>query len=399
MGGALMDLVAVGAQDVYLTANPSITFFQSVYKRATPFAMETMSQVINGSVGNGSHVSVTIARNGDLIGPMYLEATAKAVADDDKCWLAEQMISQIELTIGGQRIDRHYSKWFRLYSELHMNDEKKASYAKLTSGASNQVMLPLQFFFNKNPGHYLALVALQYHEVRLDIDLASDFDNKFSNLKVWGTYVFLDTEERKRYAGKQHEILIEQVQHTGSDAVAAGSETSVRLSFNHPVKELAWCLSVGQGRSFDVFNGAAASLRIAEDAATAASDKYPVAPNRAGCPVVVADASENTAGFLSQAKLMLNGQDRFKEQGAKYFNQMVQYLHYEGSPHAGVYAYPFALRPGDSVQATGSCNFSRIDNAQFTVTPRNAADTLHLFAVNWNVLRISSGLGGLAFSN
>jgi hypothetical protein len=368
--------------------------------------METMSQVINGSVGNGSHVSVTIARNGDLIGPMYLEATAGAVTDDGKCWLAEQMISQIELTIGGQRIDRHYSKWFRLYSELHMNDEKKASYAKLTSGASSQVMLPLQFFFNKNPGHYLALVALQYHEVRLDIDLASDFDSKFSNLKVWGTYVFLDTEERKRYAGKQHEILIEQVQHTGSDAVASGSETSVRLSFNHPVKELAWCLSKNTdtvsgkpNRSYQVFKDAAASLRLVEDATIGAGGELSVAPNRAGCPVVVADASENTTGFLEQAKLMLNGQDRFKEQGPKFFNQMVEYLHYEGSPHAGIYAYPFSLRPGDSVQATGSCNFSRIDNAQFTVTSKNSADTLHLFAVNWNVLRISSGLGGLAFSN
>lgn len=393
-----MDLVAVGAQDLFLTSKPTITFFQSVYKRATPFAMETMEQVVNGTVSKGGRVSVTIARNGDLIGPMYLEAKTQAAAAN-KPWVAENLVKSIELTIGGQRIDRHYAKWFRLYSELHMNDEKKASYAKLTSTSadSGKVILPLQFFFNRNPGQYLALVALQYHEVRLDIDLGDSFGaNEYfdtSGFKVWGTYVFLDTEERKRYAGAQHEILMEQVQHTGADTVSAGGDT-VRLSFNHPVKELVWCFSNG---------GDTAAITNNTDSLTVSDgNDVSIVPHHAGAVVTGASPlDETTVGVLSTMKLMLNGQDRAKEQDAKYFNQLMPYTYYEGTPTAGVYAYPFALRPGDSIQPSGSCNFSRIDNAQvqFGNLRESAWTTLNMFAVNWNVLRISSGLGGLAFSN
>lgn len=392
-----MDLVAVGAQDLFLTSKPTITFFQSVYKRATPFAMETMEQVVNGTVSANGRVSVTIARNGDLIGPMYIEAQTKAGAKN-KPWVAENLVKSIELTIGGQRIDRHYAQWFRLYSELHMNDEKKANYAKLTttSADAGKVILPLQFFFNRNPGQYLALVALQYHEVRLDIDLGSHFgDSDYfstSGFKVWGTYIFLDTEERQRYAKNQHEILMEQVQHTGADTVASGGDT-VRLSFNHPVKELAWCFTAGTAND-------TADVSVDFEAAVVKGDTG-LAPHHAGTVALSAAADETSAGILNTMKLMLNGQDRAKEQDAKYFNQLMPYLYYEGTPTAGVYAYPFALRPGDSIQPSGSCNFSRIDNAQvqFSSLKDSHFTTLQMFAVNWNVLRISSGLGGLAFSN
>ena len=166
MAGGLTQLVAYGAQDVYLTGQPKVTFFQAVYKRHTNFAMENIQQTVNGTPSNSGRVSVTIARNGDLVGNMYvaLQPTATAVANltsndtrYDSSWVAERAIAAVELTIGGQRIDKHYQAWFRLYSEVFLNEADKINYGKLTSSPvandstnKNYVYLPLLFFFNRN---------------------------------------------------------------------------------------------------------------------------------------------------------------------------------------------------------------------------------------------------------
>ena len=181
-----MQLVAYGAQDVYLTGQPKVTFFQSTYKRHTNFAMECVQQTVNGSGGNGGVFSVTLSRSGDLVGDMFLVAqptqtTAAALtstnANFDMNWVAERAIERVELFIGGQLIDRHQQTWFRLYAEVFLADTKKMDYGRLTSSsiANNvgttspgKVFLPLLFFFNRSPGLYLPLIALQYHEVRID---------------------------------------------------------------------------------------------------------------------------------------------------------------------------------------------------------------------------------------
>jgi len=203
MGGGLMQLVAYGAQDVYLTGQPKVTFFQAVYKRHTNFAMENIQQTINGTPTNGGRVSVTIARNGDLVGNMYvallpttgLNTTSTNTGVADSCWIAERAISAVELTIGGQRIDKHYQTWFRLYAEVFLGESDKIAYGKLsslsvapqTSDPKTYVYLPLLFFFNRNPGLYLPLIALQYHEVRLDFDLTSYYSAYFGAnvMEVW----------------------------------------------------------------------------------------------------------------------------------------------------------------------------------------------------------------------
>ena len=166
MAGGLMQLVAYGAQDVYLTGNPKVTFFQAVYKRHTNFAMENIEQTVNGTPGADGCVSVTIARNGDLVADMYVEMKAGTVAATDDAWIAERAVKDVELSIGGQRIDKHYQKWWRLYSELYLDESKKANYGKMTTSAVNlgKIFLPLIFFFNRNPGLALPLIALQYHE-------------------------------------------------------------------------------------------------------------------------------------------------------------------------------------------------------------------------------------------
>lgn len=398
-----MQLVAYGAQDVYLTGNPKVTFFQAVYKRHTNFAMENIEQTVNGTAASSGRVSVTVARNGDLIADMYLELASTAAAAVTDAWLAERAIATAELSIGGQRIDKHYQKWWRLYAELYMDESKKLNYGKMTSSAKiGTVYLPLIFFFNRNPGLALPLIALQYHEVRIDLDLASDFGTNFSSLKVWGNYIYLDTEERRRFAQKGHEYLIEQVQHTGTDSLAAANATKqVRLSYNHPVKELVWCTDLGSSSNLWNFTSQPVTVTSNVLGLHNTANVF-VPPSSSGAPQLLLDSTinfdENFAGPLSTFKLVLNGQDRFKEQDGKYFNQVQPFVHHSGSPMPGIYSYSFALKPEEH-QPTGTCNFSRIDNAQVSVKCDRSDSSLHMFATNYNVLRIQSGMGGLAFSN
>ncbi len=441
MAGGLMQLVAYGAQDVYLTGQPKVTFFQAVYKRHTNFAMENIQQTVNGTAGNSARVSVTIARNGDLVGDMYVSLLPSATATTsggaatvyDTCWMAERAISALELTIGGQRIDKHYQTWWRLYAEVFLGESDKIAYGKMTSSAvasaqaaNGRVYLPLLFFFNRNPGLYLPLIALQYHEVRLDFDLTSYYASYFtSDFQVWANYVYLDTEERRRFAQKGHEYLIEQVQHTGGDSVTANDNSQlIRLSFNHPVKEFIWCYqnpspTTALNSMWNFSTGTSnVNVTVSSNNAVVGS----MLPHAVGCPhlfsntagvanvywveegapVGATGASGYEVGPLTQFKLILNGQDRFKEQLGKYFNQYQPYRYHTGTPYPGIYVYSFALQPEEH-QPTGTCNFSRIDNAQVAVTLKSQTTSgtsqQKLFAVNYNILRIQSGMGGLAFSN
>ena len=447
MAGGLMQLVAYGAQDVYLTGQPKVTFFQAVYKRHTNFAMENIQQTVNGSAGSSGRVSVTIARNGDLVGNMYVGLTPQALTGAanltstnstfDTNWLAERAIAAVELTIGGQRIDKHYQAWFRLYAETFLGESDKIAYGKMASGSAltttstgaPRVYLPLLFFFNRNPGLYLPLIALQYHEVRLDFDLTNYYSSYFGSnaIEVWANYVYLDTEERRRFAQKGHEYLIEQVQHTGGDTITSSSETSsslVRLSFNHPVKELIWCYqnpSTSATANLNaMWNFSTASANVQVSVSPILFSGVSQLPHEVGAPHLVSNVSGTAncywveegdrnstvyeVGPMHQFKLVLNGQDRFKEQLGKYFNQYQPFLYHTGTPYVGVYVYSFALQPEEH-QPTGTCNFSRIDNAQVavwlkTATATNANYNLQkMFAVNYNILRFQSGMGGLAFSN
>ena len=468
MAGGLMQLVAYGAQDVYLTGNPKVTFFQAVYKRHTNFAMELIQQTTNGSPSSSGRVSVTIARNGDLVGNMHVALTpASNVLTSnnsvfDTNWVAERAIAAVELTIGGQRIDKHYQTWWRLYAEVFLNESDKYAWGKMTTLANplaqgatgtvtaalspSKVYLPLLFFFNRNPGLYLPLIALQYHEVRLDFDLTAYYTSYFGTtnaFEVWANYVYLDTEERRRFAQKGHEYLIEQVQHTGGDQLSAtgteGSVQLVRLSFNHPVKELVWCYTNPNASATANLNAmwnfctATGNVNVTSNVLTLQASNNYVMPNVTGVPQLVSTAGTQSnifglpgasnftgnaywveqgtqflggvgpgveVGPLHLFKVILNGQDRFKEQYGNYFNQVQPFYHHTGTPYPGIYVYSFALQPEEH-QPTGTCNFSRIDNAQVSVVLKssNQATLQKLFAVNYNILRIQSGMGGLAFSN
>ena len=387
MGGGLMQLVAYGAQDVYITGNPQITFFKVVYRRHTNFSMECIEQTLNGTVGYGNRLTATISRNGDLVHKMHFEVTGgqcgSAISTAQN--YGHGLFKEIEVQIGGQRIDKQYSQWLQIWSELSREDARfsadtRTQYQKMSGVASSnetasaedashadRIFVPLQFWFNRNPGLALPLIALQYHEVKLVVDLAAsgDFATAPSatslNVKLWVDYIYLDTDERRRFAQTSHEYLIEQIQFTGVETLSSGTG-SVRLNFNHPVKELVW---------------------VVDTTSTAADLRF--------------DQVESS----SVAKLQLNGHDRFAEQNAKYFTRLQCNNHHTNIPGGNnISVYSFALKPEEH-QPSGTCNFSRIDNATLKLTsyPTGNTDNLRVFAVNYNVLRVMSGMGALAYSN
>ena len=432
MAGGLSQLVAYGAQDVYLTGNPQITFFKTVYRRYTNFAVESIQQTINGSVGFGNKVSTQISRNGDLITDIVVEFVLTKVGPTFYC--AEQLLQDVELEIGGQRIDKHYADWFRMYDSLFRMDNDRQNYRRMTdfvndepATAVKRFYVPLIFFFNQTPGLALPLIALQYHEVKLYFTLASTVNGITAveggasvsavapQMSVWVDYIFLDTQERTRFAQLPHEYLIEQLQFTGSEtatpSASSQSTQNIRLNFNHPTKYLAWNFNKPGPLSYGQYTGTA-TLNASSNVV------YGDVPNTA--------VFNEALAILDSSKLQLNGQDRFAARKGSYFNQVQPFQTIGSLAPSGVYLYSFALKPAGR-QPSGTCNFSRIDNATLSLTYKtcsapsngniaNVAATLYasetvtantatsltalnIYAKNYNVLRIMSGMGGLAYAN
>ena len=563
MGGGLMQLVAYGAQDVYLTGNPQITFWKVTYRRHTNFAMESIEQTFNGQADFGRRVQCTISRNGDLAYRTYLQVTlpeinqsmvAGGTANEDVTkgifarWLdypGEQLISMVEVEIGGQRIDRQYGDWMHIWNQLTMTSEQERGYnamvgntmqltyltdpkfADIATACSatsvpdavcaprkalpeTTLYIPLQFWFCRNPGLALPLIALQYHEVKINIELrpidevlfavtqldcnlpatnassvkaSTAYQQSLVAASLYVDYVFLDTDERRRMAQNPHEYLIEQLQFTGDESVGSSSN-KIKLNFNHPCKEVVfvvqpdknvnYCASLECGTVLNnalgaqpfnytdaidalpnallAFSGINAAASGPLDAAGAFGNNGFITASglfedpAAGDVQVVSDwadaqsvasafpasgkgngqtgggdsgVSDAGAFVLAEtalhlhcwgqnpvvtAKLQLNGQDRFSEREGSYFDVVQPFQHHTRTPDTGINVYSFALRPEEH-QPSGTCNMSRIDNATLQLVLSSAAiggdDTakVRVYATNYNVLRIMSGMGGLAYSN
>jgi hypothetical protein len=431
----MSQLVAYGAQDVYLTGNPQITFFKTVYRRYTNFAIESIQQTINGSVGYGNKVSTQISRNGDLITDIVIEfVLTKAAGTSGTFYPAEDLLQDVELEIGGQRIDKHYNDWFRTYDSLFRMNDDRANYRRMTdfvqnepAGSVKRFYVPLIFFFNQTPGLALPLIALQYHEVKLYFTLSAAVPGlnltaagtvvsgaTAPQMSVWVDYIFLDTQERTRFAQLPHEYLIEQLQFSGTEtatpSTTAQASQNIRLNLNHPTKYLAWNFNNPASTSYGQYTALANT-----------SVNY----NPLGDTANTATYNEALA-LLDSAKLQLNGQDRFSTRKGSYFNKVQPYQTIGTNVPAGVYLYSFALKPAGR-QPSGTCNFSRIDNATLSLTYKtcsvNATDVianvntnlytsetatantavaltaLNIYAKNYNVLRIMSGMGGLAYAS
>jgi hypothetical protein len=450
MGGGLMQLVAYGAQDIYLSGNPQITFFKVVYRRHTNFSMESIEQTFNGTTGFGRKVTCTVSRNGDLINRMYLQMDLPALQTGDyDSWVGHKLVKSVEIEIGGQRIDKHYGDWLHIWNELSQTASHWDGYKKMVEGSyvdptrenkvtypneiseqshdsARTVYVPLQFWFCRNPGLALPLIALQYHEVKLNIEFAQLVDvavsdetivageysaqqntNREAAVTAAGTaagsalttaeadavrtnwnatndpdtpastqytppsvsdgalsaslyvdYVYLDTDERRRFAQVSHEYLIEQLQFTGDETASP----NIKLNLNHPVKEIVW--------------------------------------------VEKASSSAKVGDYVSSyknAQITLNSHERFSKRMPMYFQLVQPYQHHERVPvtdndSSSINVYSFALKPEEH-QPSGSCNMSRIDNSTLKLEGVNPSHMVKVFAVNYNVLRIMSGMGGLAYSN
>ena len=418
MGGGLMQLVAYGAQDIYLTGNPQITFFKVVYRRHTNFSMESIQQTINGSIDYGKSVTTTISRNGDLIGRTYLEFDISGLSNNDDIGpnLGSALIDNVELEIGGQMIDRHYGHWMETWAELtepnpsghvgvmvndgtmvsgttFQNMSRMGGVEGITSNgtALGTFWVPLQFWFCRNPGLALPLIALQYHEVKLKIVFNPETYMITANgtvqtgaastlgCKVWVDYIYLDTDERRRFAQVSHEYLIEQLQFQSF----AGTPTDMDLNFNHPVKELIW---TGKEQATSLADGDNADLDAKGRSTPSTID-----------------------GGSSTFQIKLNGHDRFAARDYRYFTRAQIWQHHTGfggvvpdnsgsTLNDSIAVYSFALKPEEH-QPSGTCNFSRIDNARLVIASGTGVTDYNVYAVNYNVLRIMSGMGGLAYSN
>ena len=401
-------------QDIYLTGNPQITFFKVVYRRHTNFAIESIEQTFNGAADFGKKVTVTVSRNGDLITRVYLQVDIPKVEAEPNtlcAWtrnLGHIMIRQVEVEIGGQRIDRQFGEWLTIWAELTLQPGHVVGYGEMIGNTSDmftfsdelpakRLYIPLQFWFNRNPGLALPLIALQYHEVKINLEFRPlsellkckdpELDTSASRptgvsleaASLFIDYIYLDTDERRRFAQVSHEYLIEQLQFTGEETIT-GSNNKIRLNFNHPVKELVWVARCEDAEAECQWSNFTTGVL--------GSDAY---------------AGDN---IMQLAKLQLNGHDRFQERAARYFNLVQPYQHHTNIPATGIYTYSFGLKPEEH-QPSGTANFSRIDNATFQMnfdplcftSGVDAVQTLGgktirllIYAVNYNVLRIMSGI-------
>ena len=471
MGGGLMQLVSYGAQDVYISGNPQITFWKILYKRHTNFAVESIEVTFNGQADFNKSVTAVINRNADLMYKTYLQVTLPEVASTSARWvnyIGHALISYVEVEIGGQRIDRQYGDWMQIWTQLATDAGNVASLNKMLGFTPNLALptvaaggsfpapcaattspnsctplsklpattlyVPLQFWFCRNPGVAIPLIALQYHEVRVNMvfnQLASCCNlgngrsaGDYASLlaaSLFVDYCYLDTEERRRFAQQSHEYLIEQVQYTGAESITSSSN-KIQLNFNHPVKELFWVVqrdsfvdcattstvnalyygpqNFNYSDAFDVSILATLAAEGIDSSVTSAEAiNFLVAK-------MILNSGERCEGQnpVEVAKIQLNGQDRFTEREGTYFDQVQPYQHHSRSPSTGINVYSFALRPEEH-QPSGTCNFSRIDKAtlQLTVSYNTVSGGLtaqvRVYALNYNVLRVMSGMGGLAYSN
>ena len=411
--GGLLQLVALGKQDVFLTGNPQMTWFKMVYRRYTNFAIESQPMYFDGTPDFGKKITCNVPRRGDLLSQVVLEVTLPALTLMDGTpvsyanAIGHALIQEITIEIGEQQIDRQTGEWMEIWSNYTTTKDKQTGFYNMIGKVDGyspptlfgplKLYIPLRFWFCRNPGLALPLVALQYHPIRINLTLRPLNQLFFSQalttpecttlqvkpasiteLMLWGDYVYLDVEERRRFVSSTHEYLIEQVQYTAPIAIAPGATTaSLRLEFNHPVRELFWFVKRdAMNRYNEFFNYS--SLGTFEIG--------------------------TRTDILADAVLQLDGFDRFQVRDAGYFRLVQPWQYHTVIPEEFfMYSYSFALRPEDA-QPSGSMNASRMDSMVLQIsidgTLVNTIGTLtsRVYAINHNVLRIADGFGGVLFT-
>lgn len=426
--GGLLQLVAHGKQDVFLTGNPQMTWFKMVYRRYTNFAIESQPMYFDGTPDFGKRITCLVPRRGDLLSQVVLEVSLPALkltTGDAVSYvnsIGHNLIQEISLEIGEQEVDRQNGEWMEIWSSYTTPGSKQSGFYNMIGKVDGftppsffgpqKLYIPLRFWFCNNPGLALPLIALQYHPIRINLTLRPISQLWYSpaltspecttlevspvsitELMLWGDYIYLDVEERRRFVSNAHEYLIEQVQYTAPIPVAPGATAaSIRLEFNHPIRELFWFIQRDDMKRYhEYFNYS--SLGIYE--------------------------SGTRQDILQDTVLQLDGFDRFQRRDAGYFRLVQPWQYHTVVPEDFfVYSYSFALAPED-VQPSGSFNASRIDSVILqvnlvpavvnpprtppppgTVAPCPSPGTLYarVYGINHNVLRIADGFGGVLFT-
>jgi hypothetical protein len=449
MPGGLIQLVAFGAQNILLNGNPSVSFFKKIYKTHTNFSMESMKVSFNRSELKYNESSTLIAkvkRNADLIQDVYfsfeIPEIKKYIKRDGSNNvkgdvfgfvknLGECMIESYHIYIGGAIVDKQYGEWLHIWNELSIDASKRYGYDKLIGNIpelyspdphnnlshntiqieKRRLYVPLRFWFNRNPGLALPLIALQYHEVEIHITLrpfkelftindkkpdtyAEYFESESLNIDPFleVNYIFLDTQERGFFATNALDYLIEQIVQIPVYKLKRHEITE--LTLQNPVKEIIWVLKRSDVQEkndwFEYIDNNYLDSREEE------------AINNDNCIVVVNYSREKE--ILVNAKLIFNGIDRFEEKDASYFNLVQPYQHHSVIPKSGVYTYSFSLFP-ENFQPSGTCNMSRLNKIQLKteIVPLHIDSSydydMVVYVINYNFLRITAGLAGLAFSS
>lgn len=405
MGGGLIQLVAVGVQDIYLIGNPQITFFRTVYKKYTNFSLEAISQTIDGRTDFGQYIQVQIDKKGDLVKDIIFDITLPQLPIG-YYWtngIGNVLLKQVDLEIGGQLIDRHYSEWLDIWSQLTINESKIGAYnsmvgnynsltsQKLSGTIPLALHIPMFFWFNRDFQMALPIIALQYHQIVLKVqlrDLNSCIRNdtadtplsgySISKFRVYADMVYLDMDERRKFAEQKHEYLIDQLQTAGDSSIISTQNTIAKtLNFNHPVKELFWINIRNDYEQNNILTG----------------NRY-------------LDYSLSPIGnyeTFNEARILLNGIERFESRNATYFRLVQNYQFHSRYSSKNIYTYSFGLYP-EKHQPSGTCNMSKITSVVIYIdynTPyrNNTPFVLKVFGINYNILRIMSGMAGLSFSN
>lgn len=461
-GGGLLQLVATGKQDLFLTGNPQISFFKMVYRRHTNFATESQPMYFDGTPNFGQRVTCLIPRRGDLLGRVYLDVTLPQIYDTSGNPLSytnsigHALITEITFEVGEQEIDRQTGEWMEIWTQMTTPAGQRDALDQMIGRMENYVppniqpgpnaeglrlLIPLQFYFCNNPGLYLPLLALQYSPIRINITLTPlqqlfwanplnypnlvpdplndqsnwnpacqisvDCTTQIVNMMLWGEYVYLDVEERRMFVSTSHEYLIEQVQYTPPYSLTAQQTTgTISVEFNHPLKEFFFVVQrdemVNRNEWFNY-----SSAAIFEPVPQAISQYLNQFNNPGG-----------RTDLIASAKLQLDGYDRFPARTPYYFRLQQPYDHHTYTPVFDyIYNYCFALRPEDA-QPTGTMNASRIDSIvwqiqmnpilsqQFnaiTNTPvpswqQRGPCHIVVYGHNYNVFRVINGFGGLLFT-
>jgi hypothetical protein len=424
--GGLLQLVANGKQDVFLTGNPQMTWFKMVYRRYTNFAIESQPMYFDGTPDFGKRITCLVPRRGDLLSQVIIEVTLPALTlttGDPVSYvnsIGHALIQEISLEIGEQEIDRQNGEWMEIWSSYTTPYDKQNGFYNMIGKMNGytqpnifgpkKLYIPLSFWFCRNPGLALPLLALQYHPVRINLTLRSlnqlfyssalstplcnTIEIKPANITdmmLWGDYIYLDAEERRRFVSSAHEYLIEQVQYTAPLAIASGATSAtLRIEFNHPLRELFWFIQrEDMTRFHEYFNYS--SLGLFEQG--------------------------TRQNILQDTVLQLDGFDRFQLRDAGYFSLVQPWQYHTVIPNnTFTYSYSFALDP-ESVQPCGSLNASRMDSivlqvnlvpavvTQITALGSNGnskpcPSTFHarVYGINHNVLRIADGFGGVLFT-